>query len=95
MYINSLNSMELNNHLFLGYNKINKNTNNTLNVNKNNKTLKNSLLVKKNIQGNVTNSYSTATTKKNEGSLNSFQEDEEKNNIKNINRKNKYPLTYI
>ena len=93
MYINSLNSMELNNHLFLGYNKINKNTNNTLNVNKNNKTLKNSLLVKKNIQGNVTNSYSTATTKKNEGSLNSFQEDEEKNNIKNINRKNKYPLT--
>jgi hypothetical protein len=64
-------------------------------VNRNKQSIKyNKKYIKNNIQGNITNSYSTATTKKNEGSQISFQEDEDKsNNIKNINKKYTYSLT--
>ena len=96
-YLNSENNSEYNNNLFFGYNQNSKNKNiknkNNLNANKNKQIIKNRLF-KNNIQGNVTNSYSTATTKKNEfeGSLNSLQDNEDKfkkNKIKN----SKHPLT--
>ena len=93
--INSIKSKAYSNNLFFGYNKNNKkNFNNSLNVNKNKKGLKNRLF-KNNLQGNITNSYSTATTKKNEfeGSLNSLQDYEDRINNKKINKKYKYPLT--
>ena len=89
-YINSASKDELGNNLFLGYNKSNKSLNNSLNAAKNKQTLKNKLLYKNN---NITNSYSTATTKKNEGSLNSFQEEEENYNAKFKNKKFNYSLT--
>ena len=87
--INNLqNKIELGSNLFFGYNK-NSTNNNNLNVNKAKQIIKNRLFKNK-IQGNITNSYSTTTTKKNEfeGSLNSLQDDYEKNNIKNKNKKN-------
>ena len=89
-YINSACKDELGNNLFLGYNKSNKSLNTSLNAAKNKQTLKNKLLYKNN---NITNSYSTATTKKNEGSLNSFQEEEENYNAKFKNKKFNYSLT--
>ena len=89
-YINSATKDDLGNNLFLGYNKGNKSLNNSLNIVKNKQTLKNKLLYKNN---NITNSYSTATTKKNEGSLNSFQEEEENYNAKFKNKKFNYSLT--
>ena len=90
--LNSGNEKDLNN-LFFGYNQNSKNKNkNSENV-QNRQIIKNRLF-KNNIQGNVTNSYSTATTKKNEfdGSLNSFQDNDEKKNKKK-NKKYKHPLT--
>ena len=91
----SISNREYNNNLFYGFNKYNSKSNilNSLNVNKNKQIIK-SRLFKNNIQGNVTNSYSTATTKKNdiEGSLNSFQDYEERINKKG-NNKYKNPLT--
>jgi len=89
-YINSAIKDELGNNLLLGYNKSNRSLNNSLNATKNKQTLKNKLLYKNN---NITNSYSTATTKKNEGSLNSFQEEEENYNAKFKNKKFNYSLT--
>ena len=85
--MNSGNEKDLNN-LFFGYNQNSKNKNkNSENV-QNRQIIKNRLF-KNNIQGNVTNSYSTATTKKNEfdGSLNSFQDNDEKKNKKKNNKK--------
>ena len=87
--INNLqNKIELGSNLFFGYNK-NSTNNNNLNVNKAKQIIKNRLFKNK-IQGNMTNSYSTTTTKKNEfeGSLNSLKDDYEKNKIKNKNKKN-------
>lgn len=91
-YMNSANKDELGNNLFLGYSKSNKSLNNSLNDAKNKQISKktNKLLYKNN---NITNSYSTATTKKNEGSLNSFQEEEENYNSKFKNKKFNYSLT--
>ena len=92
---NSISNREYKDNPLYGINKNSKNNIiNSLNVNKNRQIIKNRLF-KNNIQGNVTNSYSTATTKKNEfeGSLNSLQDNEEKINDKKINKKYKFPLT--
>ena len=91
--INSIKSKAYSNNLFFGYNKNSKqNINNSLNVSKNKQGIKNRLF-KSNLQENITNSYSTATTKKNEfeRSLNSFQDYEDRINKKN--KKYKCPLT--
>ena len=90
--LNSGTHKEINN-LFFGYNQNSKNKNKS-SINVQNKQIIKNRLFKSNIQGNITNSYSTATTKKNEfdGSLNSFQDNEEKLN-KNKNKKYKHPLT--
>ena len=77
-------NLEFENNLYFGYNK---NThNNNLNDNKAKLIIKNRLCKSK-IQGNITNSYSTTTTKKNEfeGSLNSFQDELDKKNNKKKN----------
>ena len=90
--LNSGNESEINNILFGCNQKIKNKNKNSINVQKN-QIIKNRLF-KNNIQGNITNSYSTATTKKNEfdASLNSFQDNEEKLN-KKTNKKYKHPLT--
>ena len=96
-YIHSLYTKQFNYNLPLGesYNNNSANIIKRLIVNRNKQSIKyNKKSIKNNIQGNITNSYSTATTKKNECSLNSIQEDEEKsNNIKNIYKKYTYSLT--
>ena len=96
-YIHSVHTKQFAYNLPLceSYNNKSENIIKRLIVNRNKQNIKyNKKSIKNNIQGNITNSYSTATTKKNEGSLNSFQEDEEKcNNIKNIYKKYRYSLT--
>ena len=92
---NSIKHKDISNNLFFGYNKYSKKREiNNFNINKNKKTIKNRLF-KSNIQGNVTNSYSTATTKKNEfeGSINSMPDYDERIKNKKINKKYRYPLT--
>ena len=79
-----INKVDIENNLYFGYNK--NSNNNNLNDNKAKLIIKNRLCKSK-IQGNITNSYSTTTTKKNEfeGSLNSFQDDFDKKNNKKKN----------
>ena len=96
-YIHSVHTKQFdyNLPLYESYNNNSENIIKRLIVNRNKQSIKyNKKSIKNNVQGNITNSYSTATTKKNEGSLNSFQEDEDKsNNIKNIYKKYAYSLT--
>ena len=96
-YINSVytKKLEYNQPLCEAHNLNSENIIKRLIVNRNKQSMKyNKKSIKNNIQGNITNSYSTATTKKNEGSQISFQEDEDKsNNIKNIYKKYTYSLT--